>query len=305
VTLRSKIDLSLKVLSERRYREFFLQRRVVDLSEREARSDQIAARLPQSGCELTGELAATSADLKRNGFAMIADLVDPGQVAEMRAYFETETCSDPYRPERGRFVAPKTIPAGTHVAFFDTEQVARAPHAIRIANDPRLLAVVSDVLKAKPTIGALTAWWTAPAGDGSAEHAERFHRDVDDWRFIKLFLYLTDVDESAGPHVFVKGSHAVNAMTEIRRYDDADVEQRFGKDNIVRFTGSAGTAFLENTSGMHRGLPSTWKPRLIFQVLYSLRPTIYGPKAPILPLERTSGGPAIDPYVNRIYCKVG
>lgn len=53
--------------------------------------------------------------------------------------------------------------------------------------------------------------------------------------------------------VFVKGFHKQNALTEIRRFSDAETESTFGANNLVRFTGPAGTAFLENTYGIHRG----------------------------------------------------
>ena len=196
------------------------------------------------------------------------------------------------------FIGPGNAPAGTHVAFFDHEAVVGAPHALEIANAPALLETVAANLGAKPTISYMTAWWSTPAGDGTAQHAEKFHRDVDDLDFIKFFLYLTDVDEDAGPHVFIRGSHVADKLTTIRRYDDAEVHAAFGRESEVRFTGDAGTCFLEKTYGFHRGYPPKTKPRLIFQVLYSLRETIYGPKRPVV-----AGGPGFDPFINRIYCR--
>ena len=34
--------------------------------------------------------------------------------------------------------------------------------------------------------------------EGTPRHAENFHRDVDDLKFIKLFVYLTDVGDENG-----------------------------------------------------------------------------------------------------------
>ncbi len=42
-----------------------------------------------------------------------------------------------------------------------------------------------------------------------------FHRDPDDFRFLTLFIYLTDVSPSAGPHQVIPGSHFLAGMTEI------------------------------------------------------------------------------------------
>ena len=118
-----------------------------------------------------------------------------------------------------------------------------------IANDPNVLSIVSGFLGAKPTISLITAWWSIPHADGKAEEAELFHRDVDDIRFVKLFCYLTDVDEASGPHMFVPGSQSVDRLTKIRRYQDSEILDAFGEDSVSTFTGKAGTAFLENTYG--------------------------------------------------------
>jgi hypothetical protein len=67
------------------------------------------------------------------------------------------------------------------------------------------------------------------------------------------------------------------------------------------FTGKAGTAFLENTYGFHRGVPPTEKPRLLFQVLYSLRNSIYGPDEPVARIGADGIPAGIDPFINRVY----
>ena len=290
------------MVTDTRHRQFFLQRMVKDLPARERKADAVAARLPAysgSGNSSDAELARI---LKEQGYVLVPNLIRPDPLSEMAAYFSEQECSDPYRPRVGSFKPSGGAPAGTHVAFFTNEVVAHAPHVFGVANDPSVLAIVASMLGAKPTISYMTAWWSLPAGDGTAQHAEKFHRDVDDWRFVKLFCYLTDVDETAGPHVFVRGSHKVNKLTEIRRFSDEEVSSMFGARDIISFTGPAGTCFLENTNGIHRGIPPVDKPRLIFQVLYSLRPVIYGPKVPVAKLG-ANGVPAdLDPYVNRVYC---
>jgi hypothetical protein len=36
---------------------------------------------------------------------------------------------------------------------------------------------------------------------------QAFHRDSEDWRYLKILVYLSDVDDGAGPHVYLHGSH--------------------------------------------------------------------------------------------------
>lgn len=169
---------------------------------------------------------------------------------------------------------------------------------MRLANDPRVLDIVSRWLGGAPTLAAIRVWWSTPAGDGTPEHAELFHRDADDLRFVKLFVYLTDVGDDTGPHMFVVGSHRADKLAEIRRYSDEEVAAAFGTDAIRRFTGPAGTAFLEDTYGMHRGIPPVAGPRLIFQPLYAQRPLIYGPREPVI--DAADLPFVLDPYVNRV-----
>jgi hypothetical protein len=286
-------------LGEARHRSFWLQRNVRNVPRRLDLAARTAARLPRFEGPLSAEAMARSSILQRDGYVMTPGVAPAAWVDDMRRWFETQPCSDPYRPELPAFVGPTNAPKGTHVAFFDHENVVAAPHALEIANNPVLLETVAANLGAKPTISYMTAWWSTPAGDGTAQHAENYHRDVDDFDFIKFFLYLTDVDEEAGPHVYVRGSHVANKLTTIRRYEDAEVHAAFGRDSEVRFTGQAGACFLEKTYGFHRGYPPKSKSRLIFQVLYSLRETIYGPKRPIIDAK----GLGLDPFINRIYCR--
>jgi hypothetical protein len=294
--------LRLKMATDRRYRQFFLQRMVKDRATRERWADAVAARLPAYSGDRSPSDSDHARALKQQGYAVLPSLIRADWLSDMVAYFSEQECADPYRPEIGTFRANDNVPGGTHVAFFPIDAVIAAPHVFAIGNDPHVLAIVADALGAKPTISYMTAWWSLPAGDGTAQHAERFHRDVDDWRFVKLFCYLTDVDEAAGPHVFVRGSHRINQFTDIRRFTDEEVGSAFATDDIVAFTGPAGTWFLENTSGIHRGIPAIGKPRLIFQVLYSLRPVIYGPKAPVARLGQAGVPGDLDRYVNRVYC---
>lgn len=87
----------------------------------------------------------------------------------------------------------------------------------------------------------------------------------------------------------------------IRRYRDDDVATAFGKDNILILQYNAGTAFLENTFGMHKGqLPKT-ENRLLLQIQYSLYPIGIYKYTPITTYDDRNLN--IDPYINRLYKK--
>jgi hypothetical protein len=296
----SSIGNRAKVLFDPRYRHMYAQRRITSIPERNRAADHAASRMPRP--VVIPEADDTFARLDADGYAMCTGLLSPQQVVEMRRYFETCLAFDGYRPELGKFRVPENAPKGTHVANFDHADVVGAPHALAVANNPVVLSAVGKVLGAKPTISYMTAWWSIAHGE-AAKEAELFHRDVDDLRFIKLFIYLTDVDENSGPHAFVKGTHGINKLTDIRRLSEEEVAREFGAENMLSFTGPAGTAFIENTYGVHRGVPPKTRTRLLFQVLYSLNEFVGGPKRPVAPYIPEQDGVRLDEYINRVYLK--
>ncbi|MFY7776783.1 MAG: phytanoyl-CoA dioxygenase family protein [Elstera sp.] len=296
--LVEKILRRSRLMASPYYWGFEAQRRVLHPQRRAKVARWLAGRRPRSEVKPgSNEAALTQTlvdDMDRQGYHMLTGLVEPQQVAEMRAYFSEQMARDPYRPTFGQFLPLTEARPETHVAFFDAETVVAAPHAVALANHPLLLASVEALLGCKPSIGYLAAWWSLP-GDGTPEHAEQFHRDVDDWAFYKFFLYLTDVDERCGPHIYVPGSHDRASHLDIRRYTEQEAAE-LGDEK--HFTGPAGSCFLENTYGLHRGLPPLDRPRLIFQVTYCLMGLPYAPPKPVAPLPQ-----GLDPFINRFYLK--
>ena len=182
---------------------------------------------------------------------------------------------------------------------YETAHLLRSPDIVAIANHPELLAAAAAYLGCKPTISSLSVWWSLPA-DGSAQEAENYHRDVDEWRFVKLFVYLSDVDEDAGPHCFVRGSHRHPGFLRIRRIPDPEVEAAFRPEDQLKIQGRTGDAFLEDTFGLHKGQPPRQRRRLLLQVQYSINPIAVYKYAPI---RLASPLATADPYVNRLYVR--
>lgn len=305
--IRAKLRRATSIASDARYLPFYLQRRFLNPDLR-TRVAQVVGRLRASAPRaIPGGRAATIAQqLLQDGWSDLGEFAKSDQVSAIREHLSNFPISDPYRPELGEFLSPETASKVTHVAFYRADAVASCGPLVKLANSPVVLEALSSIFFCKPTIALLTAWWSL-AGRAQPEHAELFHRDVDDWLFIKLFIYLTDVDTNGGAHVYVRSSHKSRELLEIRRFNEQEVESFFGSEQILSITGKAGSAFLENTFGIHRGLPPKSTNRLIAQVVYSLVPLPYGPKKPVLPLSSASAmsengqSSDLDPYVNRVY----
>lgn len=60
----------------------------------------------------------------------------------------------------------------------------------------------------------MSLFW-AKSGDIIGPTNQVFHRDEDDFKFLSLFVYLTDVDgDEDGPHGYLKGTHNSKKMEE-------------------------------------------------------------------------------------------
>jgi hypothetical protein len=123
-------------------------------------------------------------------------------------------------------------------------------------------------------------------GDDSALQA--FHRDSEDWRYLKVLVYLTDVDDGAGPHVYLHGSHLTQAPMRLRFYSDSEITGAHSADMLLTAIGTRGFCFAVDTAGIHKGTAPSLQPRLMLQIQYSLLPSYayrYAPEQ----LSRTAG----------------
>lgn len=182
---------------------------------------------------------------------------------------------------------------------YTPEDMSQCKELVALANHPQLLAIASSYLGATPTIAAMQAWWTMGHASNAIELArdDMFHRDVDDLRFVKMFIYLTDVHSQNGVHSFVPKSHRSTELVKRAPITDEQVRRYFGDAGEKTFTGPAGTIFLEDTWGIHRQTPAVTGRRCIFSVIYTvsgLDPN--SPPRPVAPLP-----PGLDAYINRIY----
>jgi hypothetical protein len=209
-------------------------------------------------------------NLATEGYTVLDRKLSPEKVKAIVEYADHIKCYDTYQSETEP-VDYRNAPQETHVANYRREDLVKFKPILDIANDPGLLEAVQEFLGAKPTISNINMWWSF-GGRKQAEHAQLFHRDMDDWKFCKLFIYLTDVDEESGPHIYVRKTSQSPLFRKIRRYSDSEIESAFGKENVMKFTDSKGAAFIVDTYGFHKGLLPKSKNRLLLQIQYSLHP---------------------------------
>lgn len=275
---------------------YYLQRKLLKPATRQKVSSYISSKLPKATYQ--EDYKKEIAELTQTGIVPLPDAITPQEVQDIIAWSKQVPLNNAY--VKGTFTYDEH-PAEAHTGHPVRKEIPNCPHLLRVANDPKYLSIAAGFLGCQPTISLITIWWSF-AGRDKPVHAELFHRDVDDWKFVKLFIYLTEVDEETGPHIYVKNSVNSDKCLKIRRYEDQEVEEAFGKENILCLTGHAGETFMENTYGFHKGTMPTKKNRLIMQVQYSLKPIAYE-YSPIAKQDLHVNGFKMDPYINRLFVK--
>ncbi|MDR2877912.1 MAG: phytanoyl-CoA dioxygenase family protein [Chromatiales bacterium] len=206
-------------------------------------------------------------NLRTQGFTMIDPLLTPKQLDEVNAYLQA---SDLVAPNGQRFPTGHA-PTGVNVASYSLATMLSCPHVWGLMNHPRMLAVAEAFLGCTPTIsGARIDWYGAH--EGGPCDVQQFHRDYDDWKFLKMFVYLTDVDDDTGPHEYIARSHLGSGRVRAIPYQPEEIAAEYGKDAFTRICGPRGTSFMADTWGIHKGNVPTRAARVMMQIQYSIFP---------------------------------
>ena len=268
ILLDRSVPVSYKVM--RGVCRFDTLRRMVLAFKRE----RIDLGSPSSEIILGGSHAQIIAELQRDGLALGLE-INESLLNSVRSYCATS----PATTDTGEAVvivegvehAP--IPGRFLYRYKDLHK--HVPAVAALASDPFLMAIVTEYLGMKPVLLGSRAWWSYPPPPSDSAAGQPcefgFHYDIDDYRFIKLFIYLNDVDAASGPHVAISGTHRSKSLFEKmnRRISDEVAEKRY-KNSICIVTGKAGTAFFEDTFCYHKGtLPQ--KPRFIMELEFGTR----------------------------------
>lgn len=138
-----------------------------------------------------------------------------------------------------------------------------------------LVDIAASYLECEPIFTQVSAWWSLPSTDASlddySEAAQMFHYDMDEPKFVKFFIYLTNVSEYDGPFSLVSRTHLDKPIWEDRRYSEHELlEIHRLADSEVRFTGKAGSLVVADTAAFHRGTPVAKGPRLVIQPVFAV-----------------------------------
>jgi len=138
---------------------------------------------------------------------------------------------------------------------------------------PEILDIANSYLQLYSRIVYADVWHSFKIPNATKREAsQNWHRDWEDDPLLKVFLFLSDIDETAGPFEYITQSRpserhaalfpASNLLPGLHNYPDADlIERKVPAEDIVRGCGPAWTIVFCDTSGFHRGGFSTEKSR--------------------------------------------
>ena len=141
--------------------------------------------------------------------------------------------------------------------------------------DSTILSICQNYLNTSPVFAEVNMWWSiANKNKPSLEAAQLYHFDLDATKWLKIFIYLTDVDINSGPHCYVEGTHKYHNQSRdllsrgYVRIEDDDILERYSIDKCKNIIGSRGTIIFGDTRAFHKGLKPYDRDRLVLELTY-------------------------------------
>ena len=214
------------------------------------------------------EVEALASELETNGIVVLPNLLSSEQLCGMQKAFEARLRRMRWNNFEGYFKTEPYRHMVEDVLLLDQGFLDLALH-------PLVKGILNQYLGAEYELTEAKGWKSLPTkrdfhgwhGDAWYDQAavKELHREI------KLAMYLTDV--RSGAFNYIKGSHGKQHPRTVKNQEVKDMPNA----EIVELAGPAGTAFLFDTSGIHRqGVP----------MLESRQAVFYNYHDPTVPLQQ-------------------
>jgi hypothetical protein len=169
----------------------------------------------------------------------------------------------------------------------------------RFALQPQILNVANAYFGMFTRLRYHNVWYTL-THQGPPRESQLWHHDREDHLILKIFVYLSEVDDGAGPFVYAPGTHekgrlriAPDSFDEhgVRRCGDEQMGRVVPPENWTTAMGPKGTMVFADTRGYHKGGLAREHDRILYTCMFT-SPTSQAPEL----FERSS---SIDLPVNK------
>jgi hypothetical protein len=156
--------------------------------------------------------------------------------------------------------------------------LSELPNVSALALNDSVLRIAAAYFGMWTTLRYFNVWHTLVTR-GEPRRSQLWHRDPEDRRILKMFVYLSDVDRGAGPLTYAGGSHSKGDLRQhpegfretgrgALRSTDEQMACIVPRSRWVEATGPRGTVVFADTRGYHKGGLARTRDRLLFNSLY-------------------------------------
>ena len=163
------------------------------------------------------------------------------------------------------------------VGFLD---LSKPTELKKFLTSKELLSIVQSYLNTKTISISASFFISNPleiSDKKKYENAQFFHWDNDFRKFLKLYIYLSDVDENSGPHIFIKHSHKIKNKNHrlCRLYPDSQIYENYPSSHIIKFNGKSGSTFFVDSYGLHKGETPIKRSRILLNIHFGIGKILY------------------------------
>ncbi len=210
-------------------------------------------------------------DLNENGYHVFENKLEENIVLELFDLGSKLKCND------GRnFIQfdPENLTAVRY--NFDKQDLINNKIVQDLIMDNYLIKTVREYFQSKPIFDLPAMWWSTPfQKTASSEAAQLYHYDMERAKWLKIFFYLTDVDDNNGPHYYIQGSHKINSKPSsllskgYERISDNEIRKFYKPNDFKVIKGERGTFFAGDTLCWHKGKNLKNNNRLVLELNYT------------------------------------
>jgi len=152
---------------------------------------------------------------------------------------------------------------------------------VRFALQAPILQIANSYFGMRTRLRFYNVWHNF-ATTGPARDSQLWHRDPEDRLILKVFVYLSDVGEHAGPLCYAAGSHPKGRLRKVprgtsqrgaRRSSDAQMSEVVPEHRWVRAVGPMGTIVFADTRGYHKGGFVKEQERILYNCMFTSQAT--------------------------------
>jgi hypothetical protein len=260
--------------------------RTLRLREKNIVADVLGKAIKSQFCFYKNLSPEKLSEIKENGFVRIKNASSTINASEIRREFENKegTAFHVWDDEKEKILAKNAT--GYPQCAFSPSDVLSNESLRNLFLSEEVLDLVEGYLGAPGRLFHVNAMCSFP----SEKHgnAQTFHRDNSHPIFCVLFVYLSDVNADSGAHQYFKHTHDRSKFEEhypeLNSDDFFDLpKDSYGFDKLLEsslarsketITGDAGTCFLSDPRGLHRGLPPKNQNRWLAWARYALIPDV-------------------------------